>query len=206
MLAIVAVVIVDPPLGENVHHIQSSELRKVTNDAEDPEFPYAMQYPSLTASKDLPEDIEDWADLDPTTSMFSVFDEILKVYSKPDYQHHTTDNPLSCTVVFRQLHLSLWIGFLDKMRRLINSMHTRLRLQSAREFTWVDTLFTDFESLKSDLEFQLIFLYRNMKALQVKAAEAGEGFITSWEADEWRFAEARILSFQKAVESTTEVY
>jgi hypothetical protein len=206
LLTIVAVVIIDPPLGDNVRYLLTNELRKVTTDAEDPEFPCAMQYPSLTSSKDLPEDIESWADLESTPDMLSLFDEMLKVYSKPGYQHQTTDNPVSCTVVFRQLNLSLWIGFLDKMRRLINSMHFRLKLMSTRDFTWVDPLFTDFEFLKSDLEFQLIFLYRNMKALQVKAAEAGEGFITRWETDEWRFAEARILSYQRTVESTTEVY
>jgi len=170
-----------------------------------------MQYPSLTAQKDLPSDINLW-DPSPSPKMRSVFDEMLHVYShKP---HHVTDDPTSSTTGFRQIMLSMWIGFLDRTKYVLNSTHKQLyrgdkgdKVPSTTLYGWQEWLFMDLVMLKDDLEFILIHLYRNMKALQVTATESGRpGFITPWEADEWRFCETRLLSLRRTVKSTAETH
>jgi hypothetical protein len=60
--------------------------------------------------------------------------------------------------------------------------------------------------LKIDVEYFLIYLYRNMKALSIKTNGAGKCILVEeWEAEEWKFVEARLLSFKQTVGSIADI-
>ena len=58
----------------------------------------------------------------------------------------------------------------------------------------------DLVSLKSDLEYILIFLYRNLNVLQANINNTRRpGLVDDWEADEWRLVKARLHSLGRDV-------
>ncbi|KAH6716408.1 hypothetical protein BKA61DRAFT_574213 [Leptodontidium sp. MPI-SDFR-AT-0119] len=200
-----AVVIVDPPLGDEIRHVDKGELRKITITEGDPATGFGMQYPSLTAKKDLPDDIDNWNTPEPSPNMQSVFEETLHAYSSG--KHPVTDDPTSCTTIIRRITLSMWIGYLDRMRYVLNNTHKQLHGGNENALLWHDWLFQDLIALKADLEYILIFLYRNLKVLQVRlSGTSRSGMIDEWEADEWRLAEARFSSLRRDVDGIASIY
>jgi hypothetical protein len=192
-------------LRDKIRHVDKGELRKVTIAESDPRTEFGMQYQSLTAKKDLSDDMGNWQSPEPWPNMQSVFDETLHVYSRS--QHHVTEDPTSCTTVIRRISLSMWIGYLDRMRYVLNNTHKELYRGSGNAFLWQDWLFRDLIGLKADLEYILIFLYRNMKALQISLIGTGSsGIVDEWEAEEWRLIEARLGSLRRDVEGAATIY
>lgn len=173
-----------------------------------------MQYPSLVARKDLPHDIDKWSTPEPSPLMLSMFDEMIKFYAHGD--HVVTDDPTSCTVVFRRLILSMWIGFLDRMQRSLIRTHRQLLEYppgygpAGWSYKWQDWLFNDLAFLKLDMETFLLFLHRNIKALGIRLSDldgrVGPGIVDLWEAEEWKFVETRLLSIQRTIHNIIESY
>jgi hypothetical protein len=199
-----AVVVVDPPLGDEIRHGDKGESRKITISEGDPATGFGMQYPSLTAKKDLPEDIDNWHTLEPSPNMKSVFEEVLYAYSNGKYT--VTNDPTSCTTVIRRITLSMWIGYLDRMRYVLNNTHKQLRGDDGNVL-WNNWLFQDITRLKADLEYILIFLYRNLKVLQVRLHGTSRStMIDEWEVDEWRLIDARFSSLIRDVDGIASMY
>jgi hypothetical protein len=198
------VVLVDPPLGSEIRHVDK-EVRKITITEGDPATGFGMQYPSLTAKKALPEDIESWHIPEPSPSMQSAFEETLYAYSKGN--HPTTDDPLSCTTVIRRIALSMWIGYLDRMRYILNHTHKHFYTCDIRGLLRHDWVFRDSLMLKTDLGYISIFLYRNLKILQVSVSGTSKsGMIDEWEADEWRLVENRLNSLRRDVDGVVSMH
>jgi CorA-like Mg2+ transporter protein len=210
MLTISAVILVDPPLGKEVRRGPANELRRVIINEDHGEIPPWMEYPSLIARSHLPDNIQSWSTPDLSPSMLSTFDEILSVYSHG--LHFVDDNPSSCSVVFRQIMLSMWIGFLDRIGTVLSNTHSQImKLESdqqrTRGYEWKDWLFADLADLKVDVEFMFWFLSCNMKALGIKMnGVGGHGVVAEWEEEEWKFVETRLHSFRQRVNSTAEIY
>jgi len=164
-----------------------------------------MQYPSLTAKKDLPDDIRSWNTPDPSPKMHSIFEETIYAYSKD--KHLVSSDPLSCTKVVRRITLSMWIGYLDRMRYVLNNTHQQIYGDDGSALLWQHWLFRDLIGLKADLEYILIFLYRNLKVLQVSLHGGTKSdMVEEWEADEWRLIEARLSSLRRDVDGVASIY
>jgi hypothetical protein len=187
--------------------------RRIRIDEGDTEHSFGMQYPSLVAQKDLPSDIKEWPIPKPSPLMLSMFDEMLNVYA---YNAPcVTGDPTSCTVAFRRIMLSMWIGFLNRVRKTLGATHKQLREGSGGygsnyAYKWQQWLFSDLVYLKVDVEYFLIFLLRNMKALEIKLCDingrGGHGIVTPWEMEEWKFVEIKLLSIKQSVNSMAESY
>lgn len=117
--------LIDPPLSRNIRHSTTNELLKVSinEGSEDSDCLY-MQYPSLTARIRLPDSIETWKTLPSLSSVLSTFDELLSVYSLD--VNPANEDPTSCTTVFRRIMLSMWLGFLDRMKTVLANTHRQL--------------------------------------------------------------------------------
>ncbi|EPE36277.1 hypothetical protein GLAREA_05615 [Glarea lozoyensis ATCC 20868] len=187
-----AVVIVDPPLGDEIRHGDKREQRQINIAEGDPATGFGMQYPSLTANKDLSEDIDTWHIPKRSPSMRSIYEETLYAYSKG--HHPVTDDPTSCTSIIRRLTLSFWIGYVDRMRYILNNHHKQVNGDEG-SVLWQTWLFQDLVQLKADLEYVLIFLLRNLKVLEVRPGGGGRSSIVDdWETDEWNLVEARFTT------------
>ncbi len=177
-------VLVDPPLGSEIRHVDKREARKITITEGDPATGFGMQYPSLTAKKALPEDIESWHTPEFSPSMESVFEQTLYAYSKGN--HPTTDNPLSCTTVIRGIALSMWIGYLDRMRYILNHTHRHFHSHDILGLLQHDWVFRDALMLKTDLGYISIFLYRvPVLTLVLTEASSDALFSAHLEVDGW---------------------
>jgi hypothetical protein len=78
--------------------------------------------------------------------MLSTFDELLSVYSLD--VHYVNDDPTSCTAAFRQIMLSMWLGFLDRMKTVLANTHRQLWKGGGENYPnsgyeWQDWLFMD---------------------------------------------------------------
>jgi hypothetical protein len=199
-----AVVVVDPPLGDEIRHGDKRKQRKITITEGDPAKGFGMQYPSLTANKDLPEDIESWHIPERSPSMRSIYEETLYAYSKG--QHPVTEDPTSCTSIIRRLTLSLWIGYIDRLRYILNNHHKQVNGDEG-SVLWQTWLFLDLIRLKADLEYILIFLLRNLKALDVRLDRSSRsGIVDDWETDEWNLVEARFSSLRRDVDGMASIW
>jgi hypothetical protein len=70
-----------------------------------------------------------------------------------------------------------------------------------------ELLFMDIVGLKINVGYFLIFLYRNMKAVGLELSGAGQnGLLDELEAQEWIYAEIRLLSFKQTIGSTVDIY
>lgn len=174
--------LVDPSLGSKIRHVDKKELRGITINEGDPATGFGMQYPSLTANKALSEDIESWHVPEYSPSMQSVFKEIIYAYSLGE--HPTTSDPFSCTTIIRRITLSMWVGWLDRMQYILNHTHRHFHSKHMRGLLH-DWVFRDSLSLKTDLGYIAIFLYRILKNLHVGINGATKpGIIDQWETDE----------------------
>jgi hypothetical protein len=199
-----AVVLVDPPLGNEILHHDNRVQRKITIAEGDPAKGFGVQYPSLTAKKDLPDDPDHWLIPEQSPSMQSIFEEILYVYSRD--KHVVTEDPTSCTTVVRRLTLSMWIGWADRMRYVLNNTHKQLKGREGN-ILWQEWLWQDIVGLKADLEYILIFLYRNVKALEVRLdGISRSSIVEEWEVDEWKLVGTRFSSLQRDVDGIASIW
>jgi hypothetical protein len=197
-------VILDPPLGDEIRQDHKLLQRKITISEGDPAYGFGMQYPSLTASKDLPEDSDNWHIPGPSPSMQSIYDEVLYAYSRG--RHPVTENPTSCTTIIRRITLSLWIGYVDRMRYVLNNNHKLLNGDEG-SILWQTWLFQDLTRLKADQEYTLIFLYRNLKALEIRLGGSPKSrIVDDWEVDEWALVDARLSSLRRDIDGMASIW